>query len=79
MKILSSEEEISNSKQKELGCEENGLILRRIDLNPGRNSWKIKRSKERISLVLGSNSKGKNSNLKKNSFILRGKKRKEKE
>ena len=64
---------MSNSKQKDSGYGENGLILRRIDLNPGRSLWKKKGSKERTGLGSRSNSEGRNSNLKKNSFTLRRK------
>ena len=42
---------MSNLKQKGLGYEENGLNLREIDLIPGKNSWKIKGSKKRISRI----------------------------
>jgi hypothetical protein len=42
-------------------------------LNPGRNSWKIKGDKKKISLSSNSNSKGKNSRLRKSSFTLKRK------
>jgi hypothetical protein len=68
-----------NSKQKGSGYGKNGLNLREIDSNPGKNSWKIKGSKKIISLSSQSNSKEKNSNLRRNSFYLKEKKRTERE
>ena len=62
---------MSNSKQKDSDYGENGSILRRIDLNPGKSSWKIKGSKKRTSLGSKSSSEGRNWNSKKNSFTLR--------
>jgi hypothetical protein len=37
---------MSNLKQKDSGYEENGSILREIDMNPGKNSWKKKGNKK---------------------------------
>ena len=63
----------SSSKQKDSDCVKNCLNLKETALNPGKNSWKKRGGKKRISLSSKSNSKGTNSNLEKNSFTLRRK------